>query len=220
MNLDDAINGRRSVRSYTETPVPFATVEELISLAVQAPSACGRRGWRFILVEDKELLKKLTERGGASFIRYAPQALILCYLSYSDNEEWADREQSAAAAAAYFQLAAHERGIGSCWVCHLPLRREIKRLFGIPSEYMPICCITFGYYTEKDRLRDKEIRENSAESFICMNRWNFNGRSGSSIRRLRRTIFVRRVFKKMYYLLPFRKNFRIIAERFEKKFPY
>jgi nitroreductase len=218
MNLEDALHNRKTVRSYAERQVPLETVKELISLAVQAPSACDRRGWRFILVKDKKLLRQLSDRGGASFIKKAPQALIVCYLSYSDNKEWADREQSAASAAAYFQLAAHERGIGSCWVCHLPPRREVRRMFGIPRDFRPVCCITFGYYAEKDRAGSTRGSDRAADAFVCLNRWEFTNSAPDSLRRLKRSLLFRCILKKAYYLLPFRKYLRGIAERFERTF--
>lgn len=42
----DAIAGRRSVRAFTATPVPRATVERILDLAARAPSGSNIQPWR------------------------------------------------------------------------------------------------------------------------------------------------------------------------------
>ena len=39
MNFDDVILSRRSIRGYKPDPVPRALIEEIISLAMRAPSS-------------------------------------------------------------------------------------------------------------------------------------------------------------------------------------
>ena len=51
---------RRSVRKYADKPVEKEKVEKLLRRAMQAPSATNQQPWEFIVVDDKELLKKLS----------------------------------------------------------------------------------------------------------------------------------------------------------------
>jgi len=54
MELFETIRARRSVRAYRPDPIPKETVEEVLSLAINAPSANNLQPWEFIVVTDEE----------------------------------------------------------------------------------------------------------------------------------------------------------------------
>ncbi len=54
MDLFDAIRERRSVRAFKPDPVPRKTVEEILRLATNAPSAINLQPWEFYVVMDEE----------------------------------------------------------------------------------------------------------------------------------------------------------------------
>jgi len=211
VELLQAILSRRTTRSYATTPVPYATVEKMVKIAANAPSACNRRGWRCILLQSREDLDWLYRIGGSAVFRNATQALIVCYGTDTDNREWNDNIQSAAAFIAYFQLVAHEQGIGSCWICHLPPMAEIMERFAIPAAYSPVAAVTFGY--QADNNKSGERKESHPEKLLSQNKWNFPENEGCQ-----RISVTRKLFRKIYYMLPFRVLFRGMAERYEKKF--
>lgn len=69
---------RRSVRKYADKPVEKEKVEKLLRRAMQAPSATNQQPWEFIVVDDKELLKKLSSFSPYSkFVADAPLAMVL-----------------------------------------------------------------------------------------------------------------------------------------------
>ncbi len=70
MELDEAINGRTSVRYFREEPVPGETLLELIRAAVRAPTASGLENWRFIVFERPELAEKLYELIAEGMMEY------------------------------------------------------------------------------------------------------------------------------------------------------
>jgi nitroreductase len=61
MTFDDAVNGRCSVRRFTDEAVPRDDVRALIALATRAANAGNRQVWRFIAVEDRDLLRRMGE---------------------------------------------------------------------------------------------------------------------------------------------------------------
>ena len=61
MELKDAIYSRRSVRKYTDKIVDKETINELINAAVKAPSAMNAQPWVFYVIQDKDLLKELSD---------------------------------------------------------------------------------------------------------------------------------------------------------------
>ena len=61
MNVDHAITGRRSVRNYSSKKVDDASIHKMLCAAVQAPTAIDEEPWAFIVVQDKNLLNRLSE---------------------------------------------------------------------------------------------------------------------------------------------------------------
>jgi nitroreductase len=62
MELLEAINGRRSVREYTDEVVNDTILRELIGLAVQAPSAVNQQPWSFVVIKDRALMTHISDR--------------------------------------------------------------------------------------------------------------------------------------------------------------
>lgn len=50
---------RRSIRKFTDKPVPRELVEYFISCAENAPSGCNSQCWYYVAVDDKNLITKL-----------------------------------------------------------------------------------------------------------------------------------------------------------------
>jgi nitroreductase len=57
----DVIYGRRSVRSYGAQPLEASTVRGLLDAAVQAPTAMLEQPWLFVVVQDRWLLKHISD---------------------------------------------------------------------------------------------------------------------------------------------------------------
>lgn len=71
MQLDDAIRGRRSIRSYDGKAVPKETVHEVLEAATWAPSAKNGQQWRFTV------LTGASKKGLTDLFRSELQALSL-----------------------------------------------------------------------------------------------------------------------------------------------
>ncbi len=215
MPLFDAVNTRRTARAYRAEPVPLATFEWLIANSMNAPTACNEQQWKAIYIDDRAILDDLHERGSASFLQNVNQAFLLCYNKESDNLEWQDHIQSGAAFITTFQLLAHSVGVGSCWLGHLPNKREVRRIFNVHRYYEPIALVTFGYYRSKVNVLP---RKHEIEHVIMHN--NF-GTQKLVFADRRRTLF-RTVARFIYYKIPpfIRRKLKPFLHRFEKKFYY
>jgi nitroreductase len=67
----DAIYGRRSVRSYTLETLEPSTVRALLDAAVQAPTAMLEQPWVFVVVQDRYLLRRLSDHVKATWVHEA-----------------------------------------------------------------------------------------------------------------------------------------------------
>lgn len=55
MQFDDVILGRRSIRGYKPDPVPKALIEEVLALAMRAPSSMNTQPWSFYVLSGEPL---------------------------------------------------------------------------------------------------------------------------------------------------------------------
>ena len=55
MEFDDVILGRRSIRGYLDKPVPRALIEEVLALAMRAPSSMNTQPWHFHVITGAPL---------------------------------------------------------------------------------------------------------------------------------------------------------------------
>ena len=151
MNTLDAIRTKRSVRRFTGESVPEETIVKILDAGRLSQSSKNEQPWTFLLVQEKERLKALSECGAyAGHIAGADFAVILV-----DHSNWSfDIGQ----AAAYLQLAAWDLGVGSC-IAYFGDQDRLKNLFGIPAEANAEIGISFGYSAEEPRRPRKSGRK-------------------------------------------------------------
>jgi len=128
--------------------------------------------------------------------------------------EYMDHIQSASAAIQNILLAAAEREIGTCWVCHLPPKNQIRKLLNIPKHLDPIAYIVLGYY---ETMPFRRPRKHDIGSIVSFNAYT----STDKVAQSRFMLTLRRIFIKIYYSLPLRlrrKITPIIDAKFTKKF--
>ena len=55
MQYDQVVLGRRSIRGYLDKPVPRALIEEVLALAMRAPSSMNTQPWHFHVLTGEPL---------------------------------------------------------------------------------------------------------------------------------------------------------------------
>ena len=55
MTFDEVVLGRRSCRGYKQEPVPRALIEEILALAMRAPSSMNTQPWHFYVITGEPL---------------------------------------------------------------------------------------------------------------------------------------------------------------------
>jgi nitroreductase len=79
LTVQEAIRQRRSIRSFTDKPVPDDIIRELLEAARLAPSASNRQPWRFIVVTDPKERARLRQIcWDQAFIEQAPVVFVCC----------------------------------------------------------------------------------------------------------------------------------------------
>lgn len=57
MQFDDVMLGRRSIRGYKPDPVPQALIEEVLTLAMRAPTSMNTQPWNFYVITGEPLAR-------------------------------------------------------------------------------------------------------------------------------------------------------------------
>ena len=113
-SFSELIKNRRSMRKFTDEELTQEQVVELMKAALMAPTSKRSNAWQFVLVDDKETLKKLSlcKEQASQFIADAALAVVVTADPLA-SDVWIE---DASIASIYLQLQAEDMGLGSCWV--------------------------------------------------------------------------------------------------------
>lgn len=138
--------GRRSIRKFTDKPVPREVVEDLLKAAMAAPSAGSWQPWRFLVVTEQKTRQALADT--SPFAKYAADAPVVIVVFGQTDNRWAPYD--CALAAGYLLLAGAQMGLGATY-CGLDPEREklARQVLDIPGDYYVHSLIPLGYPAEK-----------------------------------------------------------------------
>ena len=169
MDAMDTILTRRSIRKYKKQSIPNEIIEELLDAAVSAPSAGNQQPWHFVIVDDRKILDKIPEVcPNAKMLKDAEKAILVCGdLSLEKHKGYWSIDCSAATE--NILLAAHAKGLGSCWLGVYPREERViglRKLLNTPEYVIPFSLISLGYPAEQ-----KAKEERYDNSRIHHNKW-------------------------------------------------
>ena len=78
MEFMEVIKARRSVRKFSQAPVPDEEIKILLEAARLAPSGLNMQPWRFAIVKNKSVLEELSKATLATYAMEAPVLIICC----------------------------------------------------------------------------------------------------------------------------------------------
>lgn len=168
-NVMDVIYNRRAVRDYLATKIDQDLIDTLLNAAIQAPTAMHEEPWSFVIIQNKDLLNRLSENAKKMILAVAkhsePQkakhivdlikpaefnifynagTLIIIYSKFDGSFVSAD----CWLAAENLMLAAYANGLGTCVIgfavstLNTP---EWKRELGVSEEMTAIAPIIIGW---------------------------------------------------------------------------
>lgn len=179
MELDACIKGRRSVRRYAEKAVPKEITEKLLAAGVAAPSGMNAQPWRFVVIENKDVINKLSKKTKELLLGMQwPESLRGMFKSEKDTifygapllilictpkkEGWRDVNllDSALAAENMF-LTAYQEGLGSCFIGFGNFLNQDPKLLaevGVPEDHELIAPLIFGYSAESPAAKPRSVQ--------------------------------------------------------------
>jgi len=150
----DLLKSRRSIRKFQNKKVEKEKIDIILKSALLSPSSRSRRPWEFIVVTDKELLKKLSKcrEHSSTFLADAPLGIVII----ADPKVCDVWIEDSSITAIIIQLAAQSLGLRSCWIQvrerygagNVKAGDYIKDILGIPAKYEVECMVAIGYPAE------------------------------------------------------------------------
>jgi len=174
MEVYEAIMNRRSVRRYDKRPLTEDDLERLLSAMRAAPSAGNRQPWKFIVVRNEELKRRIvSECYMQDFIAEAPVLIVGCG---REKDAWhgvgGDKSQSSlmtdiSIAIDHLTLMATSLGIGTCWIQAFN-EPCVKKILNIPEDVRVIALCTVGYPAEPNALHPLDPQKRKPlDEIIC-----------------------------------------------------
>jgi len=165
MNVSEAIQVRRSVRSYADREVDRGTIRELFESVRLAPSARNEQPWQFVAVTDPDRREALYR---ASFDQdhVADAPVVVAGVSTATGALEGYDESTAmvnlAIALDHLSLRAAELGLGTCWIGAYD-DEAVADVLEVPEAWRIVHLMTVGYPVtdlepvEKDRKPLEEV---------------------------------------------------------------
>ena len=162
MDFKDLVQRRRSIRRFTDQPLTPEEVQVILRAALMSPTSKSTRAWHFHVVDDRDMLEKISQckSAGAEFVKDAPLAVVVC-MDTEQTDVWVE---DASIAAVTMQYQAADLGLGSCWA-QVRLRGQedgtpasdiLRFLLGYPEEQQAVCIIAFGHPAIERKPQDEE----------------------------------------------------------------
>ena len=173
IGLFEAIYSQRAIREFKPDPVPDEVIHKLIEAATKAPSGSNRQSWKFLVIRDIELKRKIGEYyNQARAARYGNDAappsnipprrraasnymaehlhevpvLILVCVEHNGGPSTMSRGGSIYPAVQNILLAARGLGLGSVITSlHKRYEDDVKALLGIPENVETAALLPIGY---------------------------------------------------------------------------
>lgn len=148
--LAEIVKARRTIREYTDEPVPREIVEKILDLARWSPSGSNVQDWRFVVVTDKKLLKAIKMFSPGWIGGGNPSAIVVC-----SDRKWAYEKAGplardvmylvhAGIVAQTIALLAHSLGLGTNMIMSFS-KEAVKKILSLPESWDPVMIILVGY---------------------------------------------------------------------------
>ena len=147
MDVYEAIRTRRSVRRWQNKAVEEDKLRRIMEAARLAPSARNLQEWRFVVVTDADLRRRLAVAArGQTFVGEAPVVIVGCAVDTQNVMACGQYSYpiDLAIAMDHLTLAAVAEGLGTCWIGAFH-EDQVREVLGIPEQVRVVELMPLGY---------------------------------------------------------------------------
>ncbi|MFH0842733.1 MAG: nitroreductase family protein [Bacteroidota bacterium] len=167
----EIILSRQSDRKYSDRIVEQEKLERVIEAGRMAPSACNAQPWKFVVITEPALLKKMAVASHAKLLnvnRFVDQAPVIIVvvrempnITSKIGGTIKDKDYSLidiGIASENICLQSRAEGLGSCMIGWFD-ESEVRKILGIPAKKRVQLLITIGYSLSEQRKKVRKLKE-------------------------------------------------------------
>jgi nitroreductase len=168
MDFETILKNRRSIRDFQNKDVPLSILKEIIQDTCLAPTASNGQPCRFIIIQNRDYIKKLSDESKKSLLddlvrnpnlplkqyeaalrdeRFNVFYNAPCLVLFVGPKDVYSLDVDCGLTVAYFMFAATSRGLGTCWIglgVHIRDKKILDEI-GVPSDCQIVAPIIIGY---------------------------------------------------------------------------
>lgn len=150
MELKNCITQRRSIRRYSKLNISKEDLCEILQSAIWAPSGKNYQPWKFFLIQNKDVIFKISEQSIYQSFMQESVAMIAVFLNHKISYDDTKDKLAIGAAIENMLLTCTDKGIGACWIGEiLKNRQQVNSILGISDSSLELMAIiTLGYPDE------------------------------------------------------------------------
>jgi len=178
------MKSRRSIRHFSDEPIPIEVIENIVKTAATAPSGANKQPWKFIIVSNKEIKKQIREaaekeerefyehrapqswlndleqfetNGEKEFLEVSPYLIVVFKELYSEENEERNKNYyiNESVGIATGLLIAAIHNAGLVTLTHTPSPMGfLGEILNRPSNEKPFLLLPVGYPAENAKVPD------------------------------------------------------------------
>jgi nitroreductase len=169
MDFSELVTYRGSIRGYKNDPIEDEKLSAVLEAARMAPTAHNDQPFRLIVIHTKGREAELAKIYGRPWFTQAP--IVICIVGVP-AEGWVRfdgknyYEVDVAIAMDHLILAAHNLGLGTCWIGAFNPEAAYEVL-GLPEDVVPVAFTPLGYPNAEPR---EKVRK-SLDDLVRYEKW-------------------------------------------------
>ena len=164
MDTMDCIYSRCSVRSYSEEQVPESIMKEILKAGSYAASGMNRQPLRFVVVQNREIIKRLSEKVKSDFLKNSDGSNSWAIAKMNDPSYHLFHNaptlvfvfaapdaltpiEDGSLAVGNMMLAANSMGYGTCFIGFaraLDGSKGFRECCKVPDDHTYVACMCLG----------------------------------------------------------------------------
>lgn len=160
MTAMEAIQARRSVRSYSSRKVEDEKLQKILEAVRLTPSRHNDQNIRVVVVRNPETKRQICQQAETQLmVEQADVLLVFCATDKTDFIMPCGQYGyvvDMSLATGFSLVEAAEQGLDSCIVCAFQ-EDAVKRILQIPSAVRVVSMVVLGYGTDESPRRQKKV---------------------------------------------------------------